>query len=232
MTNQDILSQGIMPHSRAVLSSRSRVYGVGAKGSGEVDELIGTISSFGISSNRNIEPIRGIGIGDHIVEMVPGQSDPVELTITKFAMSLANTFQEFGYMGGVDGFVRALKHHRYPIDIKHEILISSIANGADTRLASAGDYLGDKPTQSAPSSVDGTGGYKGSDNLNDYQAIVTWFEGCWFSSYSITYPVDTAAITEDSTLMVTDVSGHKLGEIILPYNRDAFKDNSSRIWKA
>lgn len=206
MTQREIYTQGMMPHSRAVLSSRSRVFGVDSKEGGE-PQLIGTISSFGISSSRTIEPIRGIGIGDHIVEMVPGQSDPVELSVTKFALSMVNIFQEFGYQGGVDGLVRALKHHRYPVDIKHELLVSNRAND--------GNGL---PIAAQPTNVSGSAeeGYVGADDLSDFGVIVTWFEGCWFSSYSVTYPVDSAAITEDATITVTDVTGDSQGIIVLP----------------
>ena len=218
---KEIFSQGIMPHSRAVLSSRSRVFGptpaAAGKGAnaGSAFELIGAISSFGISSSRTLETVRGIGMGDHIIEIVPGQSEPIELQITKFAMSLANTFQEFGYRGGVDGLVRALKHHRYPIDIKHELLISTKIKNSEN-LPSTSVY--------AAKQVGNVGTTE--DDLSDFQVLVTWFEGCWFESFSVTYPIESAAISEESSLKVTDVSGNPDGKIVLPdsnfYN--------SRIW--
>lgn len=224
-----ILSQGIMPHSRAVLSSRSRVFGPPANGalSGVNDsagktamELVGAISSFGISSSRTLEVIRGIGLGDHIIEMVPGQSEPIELQITKFALSLANTFQEFGYKGGVDGLVRALKHHRYPIDIRHELLVSAHPQMSRSGAgASVSKINNNKPTSIGRKNFT-------EDDLSDYRVLVTWFEGCWFESFNVTYPVDTAAISEESTVKVTDVSGNPDGTIVLPDSNFYM----SRIW--
>lgn len=222
-----ILSQGIMPHTRAVLSSRSRVFGpVPADNSNgqnvkDTFELVGAISSFGISSSRNLEVIRGIGLGDNIIEMVPGQSEPLELQITKFALSLSNTFQEFGYRGGVDGLVRALKHHRYPIDIKHELLISAkVQKSLVDSKASRGGLSTKPPT--AIGILNRT-----EDDLSDFKVLVTWFEGCWFESFNVTYPVDSAAISEESTLKVTDVTGDPNGTIVLPESN--FYE--SRIWR-
>ena len=224
-----------MPHSRAVLSSRSRVYGPAptalgttTSDSGSNLELVGAISSFGISSSRTLEVIRGIGLGDHIIEMVPGQSEPIELQITKFALSLANTFQEFGYKGGVDGLVRALKHHRYPIDIKHELLVSA-HKSLNTAGAGAGLATGLANGQlTAAAQLNGSGSkFKTEDDLTDFKVLTTWFEGCWFESFNVTYPVDTAAISEESTVKVTDVSGDPNGAIKLPESNFYL----SRIWK-
>lgn len=239
MAYNQILSQGIMPHSRAVLSSRSRVYGPSASTSGTLEgstpnnsgvsgglELVGAISSFGISSSRTLEVIRGIGMGDHIIEMVPGQSEPIELQITKFALSLSNTFQEFGYKGGVDGLVRALKHHRYPIDIRHELLVSSKINPGILNAASSGATGAGvaklKNAEKMPGAVEN----RTEDKLTDFKVLVTWFEGCWFESFNVTYPVDSAAISEESTIKVTDVSGDPNGTIVLPDSNFYL----SRIW--
>jgi hypothetical protein len=243
MANRNILSQGAMPHTRAALSSRSRVFGVNPRNTETELELIGAISNFAISSSRNIEPIRGIGVGDHIVEMVPGQSDPVELQVTRFALCMSNIFQEFGYFGGTDGLVRALKHHRYPVDIKHELLISKLASGK--AMTSLG--LDNAPVVKTDPKQPGTQGkvhpqataepwkgYDRADNLEDsnfgFTALITWYEGCWFSSYNVAYPVDTAAITEDATLIVTDVSGFANGEVVIPFVPSGVKQNASRIW--
>lgn len=214
MANQHILSQGAMPHTRAALSSRSRVFGLAKQDS---PELIGAISSFGMSSSRTLEPLRGIGLGDHIIEIVPGQSEPISLSVTHFALSMEGIMQAFGYKSGVDGLVRALKHHRFPIDIKHELLMSTLANPAIPSSVGV-----KQATRTAGFAV----GYE--DDLTQFKVLITWFEGCWFQDYSITYPVDTAAITEESTLLVTDVTADPNGAPILPLADSNF--HISKIW--
>lgn len=218
MAGNHILNQGAMPHTRAALSSRSRVFGFLAANK---PELVGAISSFGISSSRNLEPIRGIGLGDHIIEIVPGQSEPLSISITHFALSMEGVMQAFGYKGGVDGVVRALKHHRYPIDIKHELLVSNMPELGGAKATGQGSL--NPPTKVAGATS------KNSDDLSQFLALVTWYEGCWFQDYSITYPVDTAAISEEVTLLVTDVTGDPNGSILLPSGSDS-QWAKSRIW--
>lgn len=203
-----------MPHTRAALSSRSRVFGFLG---GKVAELVGAISSFGMSSSRNLEPIRGIGLGDHIIEIVPGQSEPISLSITHFALSMEGVMQAFGYKGGVEGVVRALKHHRYPVDVKHELLVSNLTELGGGAAAGLSDL------------TTGPNAGKNADDLSQFKALVTWYEGCWFQDYSITYPVDTAAISEEVTMMVTDVTGDPRGSILLPSGKDT-NFSKSKIW--
>jgi hypothetical protein len=242
MAESNIFSEGAMPHSRAVLSSRVRIFGVGSrnatssglKGTGPkgFHELVGAISSFGVSSSRNLEAVRGIGLGDHIIEMVPGQSEPLSLSITRAALAVANMFQEFGYQGGVDGLVRALKHHRYPVDIKQELLISNMADNIGSYSASDGVVIDPTPGKK-PSEDFKSIGYKYSDKLtglgnkNGFKALVTWYEGCWFEDFNVTYGVDAAVISEEGTIKVTDVSGFDSGELVIPV---AVSENASQIW--
>ena len=237
-----IKSSGIMPYTRAVLSSRSRIFSRNYRDTAGALEQVGAIQTFDVNSSRNIEPLRGIGLGDHIIEMVPGQTEPIELSITRFALSMANIFQEFGYPSGADGLVRALKHHRYPIDIKQEVLVSKLADKATITdfTTTTSQSVNDVPraTGGTAASAQDVGtnfeGFKFHDGLNDgtygFIAVVTWYEGCWFSSYSTSHSVDQAAITEQATLMVTDVSGYKNGDIVLPFTPKAMVNASSKIW--
>lgn len=227
-------TEGPMPHTRAIVSSRSRVFAINPTdtkgGNISPDQLVGTISSFGITSTKNVEAIRGIGLGDHIVEMVPGQSEPVELQVTKFLMGLENIHQAFGYTGGVDGIVRALKHHRYPVDIKHEILVSTVA---ESTVANNSTLSNPTVINNGPSTGGDISNYKAfanRDSLQLFKAIVTWYEGCWFTSFSVTYGSDASAITEDASIVVTDVSGHPQGTILIPNNDYITSGIPSRIW--
>lgn len=243
MADQNILVQGAMPHSRAVLSSRVRIFGIGAKGNNSNAggaaakgnyELIGAISSFGVTQNRSLEPIRGIGLGDHIIEMVPGQSEPISLQVSRAALAVANMFQEFGYAGGIDGAVRALKHHRYPVDIKQETLISSIADKKFIEANTSNKFM--SPDGALVNAGQGQadvnlGGFKGAQDLNyapeKFRAVVTWYLGCWFEDFSVTYGVDNAVITEEGGLKVTDVSGFDDQTLVIPF---ALSENRSSIW--
>ena len=59
----------------------------------------------------------------------------------------------------------------------------------------------------------------GLNNLGNpgLHAIATVYEGCWMESYNTTYQVDQAAVTEDSTISVTDifdVSGSIYGDFL------------------
>lgn len=240
---QDLIkSSGIMPYTRAVLSARTRIFAVNYRDPAGGFEQVGAIQTFDVNNTRNLEPLRGIGLGDHIIEMVPGQSEPIELSVTRFALSMANLFQEFGYPSGADGLVRALKHHRYPIDIKQEQLVSKLADQAElssidvnggsnidgSRLVGTG---GSNPT------LEGSGNYQGfarHDKLDNgdfgFFAVVTWFEGCWFSNHSYSQSVDTATVSEQASLMVTDVSGFDDGKIVLPFTPAAMERAASKIW--
>jgi len=232
-----LTSVGPMPHSRAVLSSRVRIFGAGnIKGPNDYDsakpELIGSITSFGVTQNRSLEPVRGIGLGDHIIEMVPGMSDPVELQVSKAALATANLFQEFGYAGGVDGFVRALKHHRYPVDIKQEILISKLAEPS-TRSGRSGVST-TKPTNiGSPSVPSGANYWLNAEDLEGvatspgFSVLITWYLGCWFENFSVTYGVDNAVISEEGSIKVTEITGHDNKLAIIPF---ATNNAQSKIW--
>lgn len=236
----NVLVGGAMPHSRHVLSSRVRILGVGfnknlsSDATKEDYQVVGAISSFGVSQSRTLEPVRGIGMGDHIIEMVPGQSEPISLSISRAALAMSNLFQEFGYAGGVDGIVRALKHHRYPVDIKQETLISNIAESnrikdVDTRIVPSGELV--YATNSNPSKVDALQAWKNEEDINDanagFRAVVTWYLGCWFEDFNVTYGVDNAVISEESTIKVTDVSALDDRSVYVPY---PLSPNRSSIW--
>jgi len=183
------------PQTRTVISQKVRVfsypYGEGGTGPGDFYQ-VGVMASFDPSDSRGADPVRGIGFGDQIAELVPGVSDPYSLSVSRIALYLSNVFQTFGYKSGADGLVRALKHHKWPFDVNQQIIFSWIA----------GEHVGD---------VDGDGLVKPGgmdlqgDNCSNYKAIQTVYEGCWFTSYSTSFSADSAIVTENADISCTDI---------------------------
>ena len=186
-----IFRRGVTPNTLSVISSKNRIYAVNSLGN---SVQIGVVATFDPSESRTIEPIRGIGFGDKIAELVPGVTDPMTISVTRTALYLANIYQVFGFKSGIDGVVRSLRHHRWPFDIRQEIVFSTIAeekNNVDG-------------TTETPSG-------KGTDNGASFttgegtQALVTIYEGCWISDYSVSYAADTALVQETVTVNVSDI---------------------------
>lgn len=173
-----IYRRGTAPETRAALSIKNKVYSF-IPGDATFKQ-IGVLSSFAISESRTVDPIRGIGYGDQIAELIPGVTEPIGISVERTMLYLANLMQIFGYKSGVDGLVRSLKHHRWPFDIKQELVFSEIASG-------------DATGSTQPS----------SDGKN--KALVTIFEACWMNSYGATYSADAAAVAETSDITVSDV---------------------------
>jgi hypothetical protein len=155
-------------------------------------QQLGVISEFSFDESRTIDPVRGVGFGDQIAELVPSVTDPMTLTLNKTLLYTANLFQILGYRGGIDGLVRSLRHHRWPFDIKQELVFSELAS------------LQDPNGESVAATV--TTGPTGDDNpIVTPRALLTFFEGCWLNSYSASFPSDSALVTENSSVTVTDV---------------------------
>jgi hypothetical protein len=182
-----IYRRGLAPNTSSVISSKVKVYAVPANG--EDPTQIGVVASFDPTESRSIEPIRGIGYGDQIAELVPGNTEPMSLSVNRSAQYLSNIYQAFGYKGGVDGVVRSLKYHRWPFDIVKEVVFSEMVdNDADTA------YAGDVQKDIAASPYD--------DSL---RALLTTYEACWFSDWGTSFSSDTAIVQENCTIMVSDV---------------------------
>jgi len=184
-----IYRMGTAPNTRAAISQKNKIYSymVGAQGFRQ----IGVVSEFGHDESRTIEPIRGVGYGDQVAELVPGVTEPMTLTINKTLLYAVNLFQTLGYKGGVEGLVRSLKHHRWPFDIKQELVFSEIASQSDVDGA---------PTKDAAIQPTGEGFV-----TTAVKALFTFFEGCWLNSYSASYTSDAAIVAENSSVTVTDV---------------------------
>jgi hypothetical protein len=83
--------------------------------------------------------------------------------------------------------VRSLKHHRWPFDIKQELVFSELVSDADLGTFSEG------------AKDVGTGTHVG------VKALFTFYEGCWMNSYSASYTSDAAIVAENSSVTVTDI---------------------------
>ena len=105
--------------------------------------------------------------------------------------------QVFGYMGGVDGLVRSLRHHKYPFDLRQELIIGTLAMDVTNQAPGV-----------PPAVNDPSGGNIGIDLTGaniPLKAIITWYEACWMSDWSVSFASDTALVQEDVTINVTDI---------------------------
>jgi hypothetical protein len=181
--------KGVSPNTLSVISQKVKMWAVPSRDGESAPKQVGVMSSFDPSESRSVEPIRGIGYGDQIAELIPGPTEPISLSVNRAAQYLQNIFQTFGYKGGVDGLVRSLKHHRWPFDIRQEVVFSEVvADNIDPSLTS-------------------TAGIQTPEDPRDagFQAIVTVYEGCWFSDWGTSFAADTALVQENCSIMVSDV---------------------------
>jgi hypothetical protein len=179
---------GMTPNTMNVISSKNRIYASPADASGVEKQQVGVIATFDPSESRSIEVVRGIGYGDQIAELVPGVTEPMQISITRSAQYLSMVYQAFGYKGGVDGFVRSLKHHRWPFDIRQELVFSTLAKNWD-------GAIDDEQYLVTPSNSDAEG----------TKALITIYEACWIQDCSASYASDSALVQENVTMMVSDV---------------------------
>lgn len=195
---------GASPQTNSVLSTRFRIF-THAVDNGKFTKL-GVTSAFNIQEQRNVEQVRGLGFGDQVAELVPGVTAPMSLSITRTALYLANLQQMCGYKAGVSGLVRSLKHHKWPFDIKTEIVFSEVVSEQASNTVDA--------TQA--SYTNNEGGLNNYGNPGIY-AVATVYEGCWMENYTSNYQVEQAAVAEDAQIVVTDIfdcSGSVYGEFI------------------
>jgi hypothetical protein len=199
--NSYVYTEGVTPQTRTVIGSRIKMYSFAYGQQGFTQ--IAVVDSVSQSHGRSADPIRGIGFGDQIAELVPGVSDAVTLSFSRTALYTSNIFQVFGYKGGVDGLVRSLKHHRFPFDIREEKLISQIEN----REANTTNQTG-LPLRPSPNGV---------------RALITRFVGCWMTSFSTDFASDSSIVSENAEVSATDILAQ---EAIADYNEaEGFGNN-------
>jgi hypothetical protein len=183
-TDNYIYRMGTTPNTRAAVSQKNKIYGYMVNAN--AFQQIGVLSEFGHDESRAVEPIRGVGYGDQVAELVPGVTEPMTLTLNKTLLYAVNLFQALGYKGGVEGLVRSLKHHRWPFDIRQELVFSEIVTQAEL-----GNAVGTKDPI--------------SQGATSTKALFTFYEGCWLNSYAASYTSDAAIVAENSGVTVTDV---------------------------
>lgn len=189
-----IYRMGTAPNTRFAVSQKNKIFGYLNGGGNATFKQIGAVSEFGFSESRSVEPVRGVGFGDQIAELVPGVTEPMSITLNRSLMYATNLFQVVGYKGGVEGLVRSLRHHRWPFDLKQELVFPELVTKGDD--PSAVDSGVDASTQTP-----GGEGFVGGS----IKALMTWYEGCWFQDFNASFTSDTAIIVENSTILVTDV---------------------------
>lgn len=227
---------GTSPNTRVAVSQKVRllapVFGSGNKSLAQM----GVVSSFNPSISRNVDAVRGIGFGDMIAELVPSVTEPVTGSMERALLYLANLWQATGYAGGVDGPVRSLAHHRWPFDILHQLVFSSLADN-DLGVANAGASdptgsgfgTGVKAVQYPTPTIPTANPYAGSSPLG-HSAIITMYEACWFTSWSATYSQDAGQIMESGDVTVSDV--HDFASVygeFLPTGNDPTVDQLGSI---
>lgn len=204
---------GTTPNTRTAVSQKVRIL---TPGYGQDVRLqMGVLSSFNPSESRTIEPVRGIGFGDIVQELVPSVTEPMSIAFERALLYLSNLWQATGYAAGVDGPVRSLRHHRWPFDVEQQVVFSSLVDGdIDGNVANVG-------TEGDGFAAAGIQPYEYSEVTNDnnsqpddnrgHTALVTIYEACWFQDWSTTFAKDAGMIMETGTAMVTDV--HDMGSL-------------------
>lgn len=231
------------PNTRSVLSQKCRVLTPAYGSSDGLLYQIGVVSSFSAgSSARGADPIRGIGFGDQIAELVPGITGEHSLSFDRALLYLSNAHQAFGYAGGVDGPVRTLQQHRWPFDVEQQIVFSSLADtetdGKDAEGLVDIDFTSQNATTNevyAPVEGQQPEGAPRNDYTDGqkHKALITYFEGCWMTDIGFgDISADGGVITQSVSATATDV--HDLystyGEFMSTGNDPGLGQNSSLLY--
>lgn len=210
-----VYNSGTSPNTRTAVSQKVRLL-TPHYGSNTAQHQMGVVSSFAPSQSRTVEPVRGIGFGDVIAELVPSVTDPITGSLERALLYLCNLWQATGYAAGVDGPVRSLAHHRWPFDIEEQLVFSSLAD-ADLGVANtghrgaAGSFDGGIRQITYPQVTPDFGAGRSGGNAaapgegRGHSCIVTIYEACWFTSAGKSYAKDAGMIMETGDVMVTDV---------------------------
>ena len=183
-TDTYIYTVGSSPNTRVAISQKNRVISKPFTKGTVSPKQVGVLSTFDYTESRAVDPVRGVGFGDKIAELVPGVTEPMGMTLNRTLLYTAGIVQELGYKGGVDGIVRSLRQHKWPFDIQSELVFSELIRYQDK------DQLGD----GVSISPDG--------NLS----LITYFLACWLESYDVSFPSDSAIVVENCGAKATDVT--------------------------
>jgi len=213
---------GTSPNTRVAVSQKVRILAP-AYGNNQALHQMGVVSSFNPSESRSVEPVRGVGFGDQIAELVPSVTEPMTGSFERALVYLCNLWQATGYAAGVDGPVRSLRHHRWPFDIEQQIVFSGIADFDLGGLpntgvgGTAGQFDGgvknisypqvtpDRGNSAAGVSGSSSGGNEVSPGPTPgHGALITIYEACWFTSWNTTFAKDSGMIMESGDVSISD----------------------------
>jgi hypothetical protein len=185
---------GTTPNTRTVVSQKVRILAPAYGAQTKQLYQIGVLSNFAPTQSRTVEPVRSIGFGDIVAEMVPGNTEPMTCSTERTLLYLSNLWQATGYAGGVDGPARSLRHHRWPFDVLQQIVFSVIA---DTEIG-----VGAVDTVRT---LDYGQTWKPGAGAGSHNILVTMYEACWWQDWNATFNKDTAMVAESGTFTTTDV---------------------------
>ena len=202
-----IYDYGPEVNTRAVVSQKVRLlaYDVNNTTEEQPESQIGALSNFSVTDSRSNEALRGVGVGDRIMELIPGVTSTT-ISASRAALWLQNVMQAFGYKSGIDGIVRSLRHHRWPFDIKQEMVFSEIENLPPVGKTDNFNSLFQEIFNISPTTVKSEGlPSKVSEADLDRNVLVTIYEGCWFNQCTTTFNSDSALVVENCNIDVSDV---------------------------
>lgn len=230
--SSQIYKFGTSPNTRSVITQKVRILAPAYGGQGLLQ--IGALSNFGPSESRTIENVRGIGFGDIIAELVPGNTEPMTASVERTMFYLSNLWQSTGYASGVSGPVRSLRHHRWPFDVEQQIVFSVIADreltgdgtGSNTGFGSYGSlqYQG---------AIGGGGPLGDGNNPGSHNFLITYYSGCWWAGWNTSYAKDSALVMESGDINITDVhdySSTTLGEFLATGNDPSRGQTGSLVY--
>jgi hypothetical protein len=211
---------GTTPNTRTAVSQKVRLL-TPHYGNSQALHQMGVLSEFGPTESRAIEPVRGIGFGDQVAELVPGVTEQMTGTFSRALLYLCNLWQATGYAAGIEGPVRSIKHHRWPFDTEQQLVFSSLA---DNDLSAAnvgtggqpGTFQGGTTPISYPEvtmdngvtpGVGGStsGGTQPAPTSRGHSAIITIYEACWFNGWNTSFAKDAGMLMESGDLTISDV---------------------------
>lgn len=200
---------GTSPNTRTAVSQKVRIL-TPQMGNNTTMAQMGVLSQFNPSQSRTVEPVRGVGFGDQIAEMVPSVTEPTTGNFERALLYLCNLWQATGYASGVDGPVRSLAHHKWPFDIEQQIVFSSLADidmGAPNEGVGfdAGTFNGGVSQVVFGDVTPNQEGQPKDEAQRGHSAVITVYEACWFTSWSTTFAKDSGLIMESGDVSVSDV---------------------------
>jgi len=200
---------GTTPNTRTAVSQKVRIL-TPHYGDSQALHQMGVLSTFSPQMSRTVEPVRGVGFGDQVAELVPSVTDPPTASFERALLYLCNLWQSTGYAGGVDGPVRSLAHHRWPFDIEQQLVFSTLADkdlGAPNTgvNGTSGTFQGGIKQINFPEVTSGGARPPYDTSLRGHSAIITIYEACWFTSWSASFAKDAGMIMETGDVTISDV---------------------------